>query len=132
MQSVVNGEPKEVAESLTVRGLIELLGLTDGPVAVERNLEVVPRAEHPTTQPRRTRHDRDRAPRRRRLAPLASLGGGGVDRGVLTGDTDVTFGELPAEQPFFFGEVAHAPRRLTEHEHARRHHHPRRHERPRR
>ncbi len=50
MQIVVNGEPKEVADSLTVRGLIELLGLTDGPVAVERNLEVVPRAEHPTTR----------------------------------------------------------------------------------
>jgi sulfur carrier protein len=29
--------------------LIETLGLTDGPVAVERNREVVPRASHPTT-----------------------------------------------------------------------------------
>jgi len=45
----VNGEEKSVAAGLTVRGLIELLGLTDGPVAVERNREVVPRAEHPTT-----------------------------------------------------------------------------------
>jgi sulfur carrier protein len=50
VQIVVNGEPKEVSDSLTVRGLIELLGLTDGPVAVERNREVVPRAEHSTTR----------------------------------------------------------------------------------
>jgi sulfur carrier protein len=50
MQITVNGEAKDVARDLTVRGLIELLGLTDGPVAVERNREVVPRAEHLTTQ----------------------------------------------------------------------------------
>ncbi|HWP07239.1 MAG TPA: sulfur carrier protein ThiS [Polyangiaceae bacterium] len=49
MQITVNGESKDVARDLTVRGLIELLGLTDGPVAVERNREVVPRAEHTTT-----------------------------------------------------------------------------------
>ena len=30
-----------------VRDLIVHLGLDGGPVAVERNLEVVPRAEHP-------------------------------------------------------------------------------------
>jgi sulfur carrier protein len=50
VQITVNGEPKDVQADLTVRGLIELLGLTDGPVAVERNREVVPRAEHPTTR----------------------------------------------------------------------------------
>ncbi len=49
MQITVNGEEKEVPEGLSVRGLIELLGLTDGPVAVERNREVVPRAEHHST-----------------------------------------------------------------------------------
>ena len=46
MQITVNGEAQEVPEGLTVRGLIELLKLTDGPVAVEKNGEVVPRAEH--------------------------------------------------------------------------------------
>jgi sulfur carrier protein len=46
MQISVNGEPHEVPEGTTVRGLVEILGLTDGPVAVERNREVVPRAEH--------------------------------------------------------------------------------------
>lgn len=46
----VNGETMTVPGSLTVRGLIVHLGLTDGPVAVERNLEVVPRAEHEATE----------------------------------------------------------------------------------
>jgi sulfur carrier protein len=49
MHVTVNGEQHEVPEALTVRGLIELLKLTDGPVAVERNGEVVPRAEHGRT-----------------------------------------------------------------------------------
>ncbi len=45
----MNGEKKDVPAGVSVRGLIELLGLTDGPVAVERNREVVPRAAHHTT-----------------------------------------------------------------------------------
>lgn len=49
MQITVNGESKNVPDGLTVRQLIETLGLTDGPVAVERNREVVPRAAHLTT-----------------------------------------------------------------------------------
>ena len=49
MEITVNGERREVPEPLTVRGLVEILGLTDGPVAVERNREVVPRAEHAST-----------------------------------------------------------------------------------
>ena len=50
MQITVNGEAREVPARTTVRGLVELLGLTDGPVAVERNREVVPRAEHLSTE----------------------------------------------------------------------------------
>ena len=46
MRITVNGEEKEIAGEVTVRGLVELLGLTEGPVAVERNGDVVPRAEH--------------------------------------------------------------------------------------
>ena len=49
MQLIVNGEPQEVPEGLSIRGLVEHLGLTDGPVAVECNREVVPRAQHATT-----------------------------------------------------------------------------------
>ena len=47
MHLTVNGEPREVPDHTTVRGLIELLDLTGGPVAVERNGDIVPRAEHP-------------------------------------------------------------------------------------
>ena len=47
---VINGEAREIPRGLTVSGLIELLGLTSGPVAVERNREVVPRAAHPSTE----------------------------------------------------------------------------------
>ena len=46
MQVKVNGEDRDVPDGTTVRGLVELLGLTEGPVAVERNGEVVPRAQH--------------------------------------------------------------------------------------
>ena len=46
MEVTVNGESREVPSGTTIRALVELLGLSGGPVAVERNLEVVPRAEH--------------------------------------------------------------------------------------
>jgi sulfur carrier protein len=46
MKLTVNGADREVPDDLTVRDLIAHLGLDGGPVAVEKNLEVVPRAEH--------------------------------------------------------------------------------------
>ncbi len=49
MHITVNGEPREVPDRTTVRGLIELLELGGGPVAVERNGDVVPRADHAAT-----------------------------------------------------------------------------------
>jgi sulfur carrier protein len=49
VQLIVNGEPRVVADGLTLRALLDHLGFTDGPVAVERNREVVPRAQHETT-----------------------------------------------------------------------------------
>jgi sulfur carrier protein len=49
MRLTVNGESREVPDKLTVQGLIDHLGLVDGPVAVERNRRVVPRAEHEST-----------------------------------------------------------------------------------
>ncbi len=48
MEVSVNGERRDVPEGVTVRGLVEHLGLTDGPVAVEVNRTIVPRAEHAT------------------------------------------------------------------------------------
>jgi sulfur carrier protein len=46
MQLTINGEVRDVPEGLTLLGLLEHLELTDGPVAIERNREVVPRREH--------------------------------------------------------------------------------------
>ena len=46
MEVTVNGTPRDVPEGLTVRGLVEHLGLTEGPVAVEVNRAIVPRARH--------------------------------------------------------------------------------------
>jgi sulfur carrier protein len=41
---VLNGESREVPESLTLEALLEWLKLPAHRVAVERNLEIVPRA----------------------------------------------------------------------------------------
>jgi sulfur carrier protein len=49
MQITVNGEPKSIEPGTTVAALVVALGLGAGPVAVERNREVVPRAQHATT-----------------------------------------------------------------------------------
>lgn len=49
MRITVNGQERDVPEGLTVLGLIGTLGLNEGPVAVERNREVVPRAQHGVT-----------------------------------------------------------------------------------
>lgn len=46
----VNGEPFEAPGGLTVRALIEQLGLGRGPVAVERNGSLVPRVAHRDTE----------------------------------------------------------------------------------
>jgi sulfur carrier protein len=46
MRVTVNGAQRDVPEHLTVRALIDHLGLTEGPVAVEVNRAVVPRARH--------------------------------------------------------------------------------------
>jgi thiamine biosynthesis protein ThiS len=39
----VNGSPHEVPESTTIAGLLARMGIDRGRVAVERNLDVVPR-----------------------------------------------------------------------------------------
>ena len=49
MKVILNGTMSDIPDGLTIRGLIEHLGLTAGPVAVERNREVSPRAAHATT-----------------------------------------------------------------------------------
>jgi len=49
MQLTVNGDPLKVPDGLTVATLLIHLNLTDGPVAVERNREVIPRGDHANT-----------------------------------------------------------------------------------
>ena len=46
---VVNGDPRRIADGATVAALLVELGLGDRRVAVERNREVVPRADHART-----------------------------------------------------------------------------------
>jgi len=46
MQILVNDQPCETTEACTVAGLLEQLGLTGKPVAVEVNLQLVPRQRH--------------------------------------------------------------------------------------
>lgn len=50
MRLSVNGDALEVDDGITIRGLLDHLGLGAGPVAVERNGDVVPRKEHAKTQ----------------------------------------------------------------------------------
>ncbi len=49
MKLSVNGDALEVAPNLTIGALLQQLALDRGPVAVERNGEVVPRADHAET-----------------------------------------------------------------------------------
>ncbi|MBL9011473.1 MAG: sulfur carrier protein ThiS [Alphaproteobacteria bacterium] len=46
MEVTINGEPRGLEGPLTVAGLLDLLGLAGGKVAVERNLEIVPRSTY--------------------------------------------------------------------------------------
>lgn len=49
MQITLNGAMRELPASLTVTGLIELLGYVGKRVAVERNGEIVPKSRHADT-----------------------------------------------------------------------------------
>jgi len=49
MRIQVNGEAREVVHGMTVSALLVVLGVEAGPVAVERNREIVPRALHEST-----------------------------------------------------------------------------------
>lgn len=46
MTLVVNGEPREVSERVTIRGLLGSLGFESRAVAVAVNSVFVPRSEH--------------------------------------------------------------------------------------
>lgn len=46
MQIIVNGQSRQLADDTSVAGLVDELKLTGKPVAVEVNLELVPRQRH--------------------------------------------------------------------------------------
>jgi sulfur carrier protein len=46
VEIIVNGEPRHVPDAITIRGLLEHLGLGGKYIAVEVNQQVVPRARH--------------------------------------------------------------------------------------
>lgn len=46
---VINGQPRTIGFGTTVLRLLEELGLGERRVAVERNREIVPRAQHGST-----------------------------------------------------------------------------------
>lgn len=50
MEVIVNGLAREIPDGLSVKDLVVHLGLTAGPVAVEINREIVPRADHAARQ----------------------------------------------------------------------------------
>lgn len=45
----VNGEARDLAQGTSVQGLLLLLGLEPTKIAVERNLEIVPKSEYGDT-----------------------------------------------------------------------------------
>ena len=49
MQIQLNGEPRELAPATSVSQLLEQLDLVGRRVAVELNLDIVPRSAHATT-----------------------------------------------------------------------------------
>ena len=49
LKLTVNGEARRVPQGLTVAGLLAEIGLAERKVAVERNLEIVPRSQYATT-----------------------------------------------------------------------------------
>ena len=49
MEITLNGETRQIPQSLTVAGLIDQLGYTGKRIAVERNGEIVPKSQHAAT-----------------------------------------------------------------------------------
>lgn len=66
MQIQLNGEPFEATEGQTLIELVDQLGLAGKRIAVEVNMEIVPRSEHAQT----------RLQRGDRVEVVAAIGGG--------------------------------------------------------
>ncbi|HLU60854.1 MAG TPA: sulfur carrier protein ThiS [Gammaproteobacteria bacterium] len=68
MQAIVNGQPMEIREGMTVSELVETLGLAGRRIAVELNGEIVPRS----------RHEQQRVTAGDQLEIVHAIGGGSI------------------------------------------------------
>lgn len=75
MQIILNGEPRLVAEQITLADLVAELGLADKRVAIERNLEIVPYGHY----------EQYRLQEGDRLEIVQAIGGGQDDMLVIAG-----------------------------------------------
>jgi sulfur carrier protein len=50
MTVTINGERREIPDGLNIVALLEHLGMSNGRVAIERNLDILPRARWKETQ----------------------------------------------------------------------------------
>ncbi len=50
MTVTINGEARQIPDGLSVAGMIEQLGMKGNRVAIERNLDILPRAHWQETQ----------------------------------------------------------------------------------
>jgi thiamine biosynthesis protein ThiS len=50
MTVTINGEHREIPDGLNIIKLLDHLGMSDGRVAIERNLDILPRARWQETQ----------------------------------------------------------------------------------
>jgi sulfur carrier protein len=50
MTVTINGESRDIPDGLSLADLVSHLGLTAGRVAIERNRDIVPREQWPSTQ----------------------------------------------------------------------------------
>lgn len=48
MQIILNGKAKDIAPNTSLKALVETLGGDPRGIAIERNLEIVPKSEHGT------------------------------------------------------------------------------------
>lgn len=49
MRLTINGDAREIPDGLTVSALLAHLGLPERKIAVERNLEIVPKSQYQAT-----------------------------------------------------------------------------------
>ncbi|MGB0466872.1 MAG: sulfur carrier protein ThiS [Pontibacterium sp.] len=49
MQIKLNGDTLELDEGASLADLVEQLGLAEKRIAIELNMEIIPRSEHPAT-----------------------------------------------------------------------------------